>query len=52
MAKIIRCDDGVVLRGETDEELLAAAFAHIRDAHPELDGSLTREQLLAMAVQE
>lgn len=33
MAKVIRCEDGAVIRGETDEELLANAQQHIRDAH-------------------
>ena len=50
MAKVINCDDGVVVTGETDDELLANARRHIRDAHPELDGQLTDDQLLAMAV--
>lgn len=50
MAKVINCDDGVVVRGDTDEELLANARSHIREAHPELDSQLTDEQLLGMAV--
>lgn len=49
MAKIIECDDGVVVRGDTDDEVVANAEAHIREAHPELVGKVTREQLLGMA---
>lgn len=49
MAKIINCDDGVVIRGETDDELVANAEQHLRDYHP--GTVLTREQLLAMAVE-
>ena len=50
MAKVINCDDGVVVTGDTDQELLSNARRHIRDAHPELDGQLSDDQLLAMAV--
>lgn len=50
MAKVINCDDGVAVRGETDEELLANARRHIEEAHPELVGQLSDEQLLGMAV--
>lgn len=50
MAKVINCDDGVVIRGETDEELLTNARRHLEEAHPDLVGQLTDEQLLGMAV--
>ena len=49
MSKVIECEDGYVVRGETDDELVAGAEQHIRDAHPELVGKMTREQILAMA---
>ena len=49
MAKVINCDDGYVVRGDTNEELLANAHAHLRDAHPEMVGQVTDEQLLGMA---
>ena len=51
MAKIINCDDGYVVRGDTDDELIANAERHLREAHPELVGKVTREQLLAQAVE-
>ncbi len=50
MAKVINCEDGFVVRGETDEELLANARKHLEEAHPELVGQVTDEQLLGMAV--
>lgn len=50
MAKMINCDDGVVIGGDTDEELLANARRHLREAHPDLAGTITDEQLLSMAV--
>lgn len=52
MAKVINCDDGVVVRGGTDGELLANARKHIDEAHPDMVGTLSDEQLLGMAVEE
>ncbi len=46
MAKIINCDCGVTLRGDTDEELVAAGQEHAKTVHG-ID--LTADQLLAMA---
>lgn len=49
MAKSIQCDCGYVVRGETDDELVAEAQKHAREAH---GMDITREQVLAMAQQE
>jgi len=49
MAKVINCDCGYVVRGETDEELVAAGQQHIRDAHPDMVGQVSDDQLLEMA---
>ncbi len=49
MAKIMQCDCGYVVRGETDDELVANVQEHAREVH---DMELTREQVLAMAQQE
>jgi predicted small metal-binding protein len=49
MAKLINCECGQVVRGETDEDLLANAEAHIRRDHPELVGKISRDDLLGMA---
>jgi hypothetical protein len=49
MAKLINCECGQVVRGETDDELLANAEAHINRDHPELVGKITRADLLGMA---
>ena len=49
MAKLINCECGQVVLGETDEELLVNAEAHVRSHHPDLVGKITREDLLAMA---
>ncbi len=49
MAKVINCTCGYVVRGDTDEELLANAHTHLRQDHPDLVGQMTDEQLLSMA---
>jgi predicted small metal-binding protein len=46
MAKIMRCDCGLVVRGETDDEIVANVQKHAREVH---DMEITREQVLAMA---
>jgi len=51
MAKIITFDDGTTICGRTDAELVRRAEAHIRKAHPGLSGQLSREEILAMAVE-
>jgi predicted small metal-binding protein len=47
MTKVLNCDCGRVVRGDTDDELVAAAQEHAREAH---GMELTREQVLALAV--
>jgi predicted small metal-binding protein len=49
MAKIMQCDCGYVVRGETDNELVANVQKHAREVH---DMDITKEQVLAMAQQE
>ncbi len=52
MAKVIHCDCGYVVRGETDDELVAKAEDHVNQNHPELVGKLSRGDLLGMAEEE
>jgi hypothetical protein len=47
--KLINCECGQVVRGETEADLLRAAEEHIKRDHPELVGKITREDLLAMS---
>jgi hypothetical protein len=49
MAKVVNCPCGVTLRGETDDELVAAVEAHVRSDHPEMVDTMTRETVLGMA---
>ncbi|MDQ3955830.1 MAG: DUF1059 domain-containing protein [Actinomycetota bacterium] len=52
MAKLIRCECGYVARGDTEEELVAAAERHIEADHPDLVGRLSRDDLLTMMEEE
>jgi hypothetical protein len=49
MATIMRCDCRHVVRGRTDDELVANVRMHPREVH---DMEISREQVLAMAQQE
>jgi predicted small metal-binding protein len=49
VAKIMQCDCGHVVRGETDDELVANVQKHAREVH---DMEISREQVLAMSQQE
>ena len=46
MAKVYRCECGVIIRGKDDDELVARAQRHGREVH---NMDATREQILAMA---
>lgn len=52
MMKAIRCPDGTVIRGRSDDELIAGLEAHFVEAHPELVGLLSREEILARAIND
>lgn len=49
MAKQINCPCGETVRGNDDDELVANAEAHMQDKHPEMVGTMSRDQLLGMA---
>lgn len=51
MAKTFECDDGFVARGEDDEQLWAEVVRHVEQHHPDLVGKLSREEILASAVE-
>ena len=50
--KLINCECGQVVRGKTDDELVAATSEHVSRDHPELVGKLTRDDILGMAEEE
>jgi hypothetical protein len=48
MAEVFTCErDGFVMRGDNDDELAAQVERHIVDAHPDLVGKLSRDDILA-----
>jgi predicted small metal-binding protein len=49
MAKVVNCECGTTVRGETDDELVSGVEAHVRQDHPEMAGQMSRDQILAMA---
>ena len=40
------------MRGETDEELVGNVEQHVQDKHPDMVGTMSREQILGMAQTE
>ncbi|HKU32171.1 DUF1059 domain-containing protein [Arthrobacter sp. NyZ413] len=46
MAKLIRCECGFIVRGETDEDVVGAIRGHIASDHPALSRSVSPEDLL------
>lgn len=47
MTREFTCElDGFVMRGETDDELVAQVERHIAEAHPDLVGTLSRDQIV------
>jgi predicted small metal-binding protein len=49
VAKQIDCPCGTTVTGETDDELVANTEQHIQERHPEMVGTRSREDILAMA---
>jgi predicted small metal-binding protein len=52
MGKVINCECGEVVRGESDDELVAKVERHVGEAHPELVGKMSRDDVLAMAEEQ
>jgi hypothetical protein len=50
MSKTFTCErDGTVLRGETDDELVANVEQHVATSHSDLVGKFSRADILAAA---
>lgn len=48
MTKVFECErDGVAIRGEDDDQLLENVERHVAEAHPDLVGKLSRDDVLA-----
>ena len=49
MTRVVNCECGEIVRGETDDELVANVTAHVELSHPELVGAMSRDDILAMS---
>ena len=49
MAKVVHCECGTDVKGESEDELVDRVEAHIADSHPEMVGTMSREQILEMS---
>jgi hypothetical protein len=50
MANTFECErDGVLIHGADEDELVANVQRHVAEAHPDLIGKLSRDDILAMA---
>ena len=49
MGKVINCECGEVVRAEGDDELVQKVEQHVGEAHPDLIGKMSRDDVLAMA---
>jgi hypothetical protein len=48
MARVFTCErDGFVMHGETEDELADQVERHVSEAHPDLVGKLSRDEILA-----
>jgi predicted small metal-binding protein len=49
MKTTLPCPCGQIIRGKDEDDLVEEAFAHLREAHPEMAGDYEREHILFMA---
>ena len=52
MRKVINCECGEAVRGNSDEELIAAVRTHISQHHPDLVGKLSEQDILSMSEED
>jgi predicted small metal-binding protein len=45
MSRQIKCECGFVARGDTDDEVVTRIEGHIRSDHPDLAGTLSRDEI-------
>ena len=49
MAKVVHCECGTDVEAESEDELVNKVEAHIADSHPDMVGTMSREQILEMS---
>jgi predicted small metal-binding protein len=48
MARQLTCECGEVIRSETEDEVVERTLEHLRSDHPQLAGTMTRDDILAL----
>jgi predicted small metal-binding protein len=48
-SKVINCECGEIVRAISDDDLIEKVSRHVEQAHPELVGKMSRDDVLAMA---
>jgi predicted small metal-binding protein len=49
MAKEVNCPCGATMRGDTDDELVTNVEQHVRENHPDMVDTMTRDKIMEMA---
>jgi predicted small metal-binding protein len=49
MSKVINCECGEIIRATDDDELVQKVEQHVAQAHPDLVGKMSRDDIFAMA---
>jgi len=52
MAMKVDCPCGETVRGESEDELVANVEQHVQEKHPDMVGTMSREQIVGMAQAE
>ena len=52
MVRVIVCECGTIVRGDTDRQLLAEGRRHMRANHPQVAEQITDDELLALSQEE
>jgi len=52
MTMKVDCPCGQTVRGESEDEVVANVEQHVQDEHPDLVGTMSREQILGLAQTE
>ena len=47
---VLRCPCGDTLTGDTEDDIVDTAFAHLREKHPDMADTYEREHILFMAI--
>ena len=46
---VLTCPCGTTLTGDTEDDVVDASFAHLREKHPDMTDKYEREHILMMA---